>query len=98
MDEYIDMILSRVKETMDKDDIRKLGILPVDSPDYYLYWSKGLKIGSEGCDLSAGGIQLEQLKDIIIDIMEGDGYPCDYYIMCWYINEVLYNLWKIQIQ
>ena len=96
MEEYIDKILSKVKETMDSDDIRKLCILPINSPEHY--WSELLKTGREGCDLSAGGVQLEQLKDIIIDIMEGDGYPCDYYIMCWYINEVLYNLWKIQIQ
>ena len=96
MEEYIDKILSKVKETMDSDDIRKLGILPINSPEHY--WSELLKNRVEGYDLSAGGFQLEQLKDIIIDIMDGDGYPCDYSIMCWYINEVLYNIGKIQIQ
>ena len=29
MDEDVEKILSKVKETMDRDDIRKLGILPI---------------------------------------------------------------------
>lgn len=94
MDEDVEKILSKVKDTMDKEDIRKLSILPINSPDYY--WDELLGIDVEGCDCSAGGVQLEQLKDIIRDIIEDVSYHCDYYIMCWYIIEVLDNLWRIQ--
>ena len=92
MDEDVEMILSRVKETMDRDDIRKLGILPIHYPR--TYWYEEFGIGIQGCDYSAGGIQLEQLKEIIEDVLdEDDMYDDD---MDKYIDEVLDNLWMIQ--
>ena len=92
MDEDVEMILSRVKETMDRDDIRKLGILPIHYPKTFWYEEYG--IGIQGCDYSAGGVQLEQLKQIIEDVLdEDDMYDED---MDKYIDEVLDNLWMIQ--
>lgn len=92
MDEDVEMILSRVKETMDRDDIRKLGILPIHYPR--TYWYEEFGIGIQGCDYSAGGVQLEQLKEIIEDVLdEDDMYDDD---MDKYIDEVLDNLWMIQ--
>jgi len=92
MDEDVEMILSRVKETMDRDDIRKLGILPIHYPR--TYWYEEFGIGIQGCDYSAGGVQLEQLKEIIEDVLdEDDMYDED---MDKYIDEVLDNLWMIQ--
>lgn len=92
MDEDVEMILSRVKETMDRDDIRKLGILPIHYPR--TYWYEEFGIGIQGCDYSAGGVQLEQLKEIIEDVLdEDDMYDDD---MDKYIDEVLDNLWIIQ--
>ena len=92
MDEDVEMILSKVKETMDRDDIRKLGILPIHYPR--TIWYEEFGIGIQGCDYSAGGIQLEQLKEIIKDVLD------DYYMyeedMDKYIDEVLDNLWRIQ--
>jgi len=90
MDRDVEMILSRVKETMDKDDIRKLSILPVYYPR--TYWDDVFGIGIEGCDYSAGGIQLEQLKEIIDEVLDGTwGDDMDRYI-----DEVIDNLWMIQ--
>lgn len=92
MDEDVEMILSKVKETMDRDDIRKLGILPIHYPR--TYWYEEFGIGIQGCDYSAGGIQLEQLKEIIEDVLDDyDMYEED---MDKYIDEVLDNLWRIQ--
>ena len=92
MDEDVEMILSKVKETMDRDDIRKLGILPIHYPR--TYWYEEFGIGIQGCDYSAGGVQLEQLKEIIEDVLdEDDMYDED---MDKYIDEVLDNLWRIQ--
>ena len=92
MDEDVEMILSKVKETMDRDDIRKLGILPIHYPR--TYWDEKFGIGIQGCDYSAGGIQLEQLKEIIEDVLDDyDMYEED---MDKYIDEVLDNLWMIQ--
>ena len=92
MDEDVEMILFRVKETMDRDDIRKLGILPIHYPR--TYWYEEFGIGIQGCDYSAGGVQLEQLKEIIEDVLdEDDMYDDD---MDKYIDEVLDNLWIIQ--
>ena len=92
MDEDVEMILSRVKETMDRDDIRKLGILPIHYPR--TFWYEEFGIGIQGCDYSAGGVQLEQLKEIIEDVLdEDDMYDDD---MDKYIDEVLDNLWMIQ--
>ena len=92
MDKDVRMILSRVKETMDRDDIRKLGILPIHYPR--TYWYEEFGIGIQGCDYSAGGVQLEQLKEIIEDVLdEDDMYDED---MDKYIDEVLDNLWMIQ--
>ena len=92
MDEDVEMILSKVKETMDRDDIRKLGILPIHYPR--TYWYEEFGIGIQGCDYSAGGIQLEQLKEIIEDVLDDyDMYEED---MDKYIDEVLDNLWMIQ--
>ena len=92
MEEEIEMILSKVKETMDRDDIRKLGILPIHYPR--TYWYEEFGIGIQGCDYSAGGIQLEQLKEIIEDVLDDyDMYEED---MDKYIDEVLDNLWRIQ--
>ncbi len=89
MDEDVEMILSRVKETMDRDDIRKLGILPI----YSMFYSCDGRI-INGCDYSAGGVQLEQLKEIIKDVLDVDDmYDED---MDKYIDEVLDNLWIIQ--
>ncbi len=88
MDEDIEMILSRVKETMDSDDIRKLGIIPIHYPR--TFWYEEFGIGIEGCDYSAGGVQLEQLKEIIDDVLNYMDYDID-----WYIDEVLENLWTI---
>ncbi len=88
MDEDIERILSRVKETMDSDDIRKLGILPIHYPRTYWYEQYG--IGIEGCDYSAGGVQLEKLKEIIDEVMYNSDYDQDEYI-----DEVLDNLWII---
>ena len=68
MDEDVEKILSKVKETMDRDDIRKLGILPIHYPR--TYWYEEFGIGIQGCDYSAGGIQLEQLKEIIEDVLD----------------------------
>ena len=77
---------------MDRDDIRKLGILPIHYPR--TYWYERFGIGIQGCDYSAGGIQLEQLKEIIKDILDDyDMYEED---MDKYIDEVLDNLWMIQ--
>lgn len=92
MDKDVRMILSRVKETMDMEDIRKLSILPIHSPEY-VYCSK-LGIVEEGCDYSAGGVQLELLKELIDDVLDGD-WGDDIYE---YIDEVLDNLWMIQIE
>jgi len=92
MDEDVEKILSKVKETMDRDDIRKLGILPIHYPR--TYWDEKFGIGIQGCDYSAGGIQLEQLKEIIEDVLDDyDMYEED---MDKYIDEVLDNLWMIQ--
>lgn len=92
MDEDIEKILSKVKEIMDRDDIRKLGILPIHYPR--TYWYEEFGIGIQGCDYSAGGIQLEQLKEIIKDVLDDyDMYEED---MDKYIDEVLDNLWRIQ--
>ncbi len=92
MDEDVEMILFRVKETMDRDDIRKLGILPIHYPRTFWYEEYG--IGIQGCDYSAGGVQLEQLKEIIEDVLDKDDvYDDD---MDKYIYEVLDNLWRIQ--
>jgi len=92
MDEDVEKILSKVKETMDRDDIRKLGILPIHYPR--TYWDEEFGIGIQGCDYSAGGIQLEQLKEIIEDVLDNnDMYEED---MDKYIDEVLDNLWRIQ--
>lgn len=92
MDEDVEKILSKVKETMDRDDIRKLGILPIHYPR--TYWYEEFGIGIQGCDYSAGGIQLEQLKEIIKDVLDNyDMYEED---MDKYIDEVLDNLWMIQ--
>jgi len=88
MNEDIEMILSRVKETMDSDDIRKLGIIPIHYPR--TFWYEEFGIGIEGCDYSAGGVQLEQLKEIIDDVLNYMDYDID-----WYIDEVLENLWTI---
>ena len=88
MEEDIEMILSRVKETMDREDIRKLSILPIHYPRTICYEEFG--IGIEGCDYSAGGVQLEQLKEIIEDVLDSD------YGLEEYIDEVLDNLWMIQ--
>ena len=85
----VELILSRVKETMDIEDIRKLNILPIYYPKYD--WNELFGVGIEGCDYSAGGYLLEQVKDIIEDVL------CDVYgyDMDWYIDEVLDNLWRI---
>jgi len=92
MDEDVEKILSKVKETMDRDDIRKLGILPIHYPR--TFWYEEFGIGIQGCDYSAGGIQLEQLKEIIEDVLDDyDMYEED---MDKYIDEVLDNLWRIQ--
>ena len=92
MDEDVEKILSKVKETMDRDDIRKLGILPIHYPR--TYWYEEFGIGIQGCDYSAGGIQLQQLKEIIEDVLDDyDMYEED---MDKYIDEVLDNLWRIQ--
>ena len=88
MDEDLEKILSKVKETMDRDDIRKLGILPIHYPRTICYGEFG--IGIEGCDYSACGVQLEQLKEIIEDVLDSD------YGLEEYIDEVLDNLWMIQ--
>ena len=88
MEEDIEMILSRVKETMDREDIRKLSILPIHYPR--TIWYEEFGIGIEGCDYSAGGVQLEQLKEIIEDVLDSD------YGVEEYIDEVLDNLWMIQ--
>ena len=92
MDKDVRMILSRVKETMDMEDIRKLSILPVHYPR--TYWDDVFGIGIEGCDYSAGGVQLELLKELIDDVLDGD-WGDDIYE---YIDEVLDNLWMIQIE
>ena len=90
MDEDVEKILSKVKETMDRDDIRKLGILPIHYPRTICY--EEFEIGIEGCDYSACGVQLEQLKEIIEDVL-------DYYVYVEdidkYIDEVLDNVWGI---
>ena len=91
MDEDVEKILSKVKETMDRDDIRKLGILPIHYPRAICYEEFG--IGIEGCDYSACGVQLEQLKEIIEDVLDYYEYEED---MDKYIDEVLDNLWMIQ--
>ena len=88
MEEDVEKILSKVKETMDRDDIRKLGILPIHYPRAICYEEFG--IGIEGCDYSACGVQLEQLKEIIEDVLDSD------YGLEEYIDEVLDNLWMIQ--
>ena len=88
MEEDVEKILSKVKETMDRDDIRKLGILPIHYPRTICYKECGIRI--EGCDYSAGGVQLEQLKEIIEDVLDSD------YGLEKYIDEVLDNLWMIQ--
>ena len=88
MDEDVEMILFRVKETMDRDDIRKLGILPIHYPR--TIWYEEFGIGIQGCDYSAGGIQLEQLKEIIDDVLNYMDYDID-----WYIDKVLESLWTI---
>ena len=88
MDEDVEKILSKVKETMDRDDIRKLGILPIHYPR--TIWYEEFGIGIEGCDYSACGVQLEQLKEIIEDVLDSD------YGLEKYIDEVLDNLWMIQ--
>ena len=88
MDEDLEKILSKVKETMDRDDIRKLGILPIHYPRTICYEEFG--IGIEGCDYSACGVQLEQLKEIIEDVLDSD------YGLEEYIDEVVDNLWMIQ--
>ena len=88
MDEDIEMILSRVKDSMDIEDIRKLNILPIHYPRYY--WNELFGIGIEGCDYSVGGVQLEQVKSIIDDVLYDTEYDMD-----WYIDEVLDNLWII---
>lgn len=87
----VEMILSRVKETMDREDIRKLSILPIHYPR--TIWYEEFGIGIEGCDYSAGGVQLEQLKEIIEDVLD---YYVDEEDMDKYIDEVLDNLWRIQ--
>ena len=91
MEEDIEKILSKVKEIMDRDDIRKLGILPIHYPRTICYEEFGIRI--EGCDYSAGGVQLEQLKEIIEDVLD---YYVDEEDMDKYIDEVLDNLWRIQ--
>ena len=83
MEEDVEKILSKVKETMDRDDIRKLGILPIHYPRTICYEECGIRI--EGCDYSAGGVQLEQLKEIIEDVLDSD------YGLEKYIDEVLDN-------
>ena len=88
MEEDIEKILSKVKEIMDRDDIRKLGILPIHYPR--TIWDEECGIGIEGCDYSACGVQLEQLKEIIEDVLDSD------YGLEKYIDEVLDNLWMIQ--
>ena len=88
MEEDIEMILSRVKETMDREDIRELSIVPIHYPR--TIWYEEFGIGIEGCDYSAGGVQLEQLKEIIEDVLDSD------YGLEEYIDEVLDNLWMIQ--
>lgn len=92
MDEDVEKILSKVKETMDRDDIRKLGILPIHYPR--TYWYEQFGIGIDGCDYSAGGVQLEQLKEIIEEVLDEDDMAED--DMDVYIDEVLDNLWVIQ--
>ena len=89
MDEDVEIILSKVKETMDIEDIRKLNILPVYYPRYE--WDEVFGVGIEGCDYSAGGYLLEQVKDIIDEVM----YNVWGYDMDEYIDEVLDNLWRI---
>ena len=91
MEEDIEKTLSKVKEKMDRDDIRKLGILPIHYPRTICYEEFGIRI--EGCDYSAGGVQLEQLKEIIEDVLD---YYVDEEDMDKYIDEVLDNLWRIQ--
>ena len=91
MEEDIEKILSKVKEIMDRADIRKLGILPIHCPRTIRYEEFG--IGIEGCDYSAGGVQLEQLKEIIEDVLD---YYVDEEDMDKYIDGVLDNLWRIQ--
>ena len=87
----VEMILSRVKETMDREEIRKLSILPIHYPR--TYWYDQFGIGIQGCDYSVGGVQLEQLKEIIIDVVN---YDMDEEDMDEYIDEVLDNLCGIQ--
>ena len=86
MSEDVEMMLSRVKETMDSEDIRKLSILPI----YSKFYSCDGRMINE-CDYSVGGVQLEQLKIIIDDVLH-DEYGYDMYE---YIDEVLDNLWRI---
>ena len=90
MEEDVEKILSKVKETMDRDDIRKLGILPIHYPRTICYEEFG--IGIEGCDYSACGVQLEQLKEIIEDVLDYYVYEED---MDKYSDEVLDDLWRI---
>ena len=89
MSEDVEMMLSKVKETMDSEDIRKLSIMPIHSPKFYSCDRLGRLI--YGCDYSAGGVQLEQLKIIIDDVLH-DVYGYDMYE---YIDEFLDNLWRI---
>ena len=91
MEEEVEKILSKVKETMDRDDIRKLGILPIHYPRTICYEEFG--IGIEGCDYSACRVPLEQLTQTIEDVLHYHAHAED---MDKYIDEVLDNLWRIQ--
>lgn len=89
MDEDVEVILSRVKATMDIEDIKKLNMLPIHYPRYE--WNDLFGVGIDGCDYSAGGVQLEQVKEIIEDVLDNVyGYNLDEYI-----DGVLDNLWRI---
>lgn len=81
MDE-VEIILSKVKDTMNINDIRKLNILPIHHP---------------GCDIKAGGIQLVQLKDIIWDVLDLDKVEGDDANECLenYLYKTLENLYTI---
>ena len=78
MDE-VEIILSKVKDTMDINDIRRLNILP---------------IGNQHCDIKAGGVMLVQLKDIIWDVLDLDKVEDDDAKDCLedYLEETLNNL------
>ena len=78
----VEMILSKVKDTMDINDIRRLNILPIGNPH---------------CDIKAGGVMLVQLKDIIWDVLDLDRVEEDdaQELMEDYLEETLNNLGSI---